>query len=225
MLAYGEEGASNTGKDLYVINNTFLNDYSGGTFMFIGSTVSTPALAQNNIFAGVGNFSTQASTIDKTNYRAAAPSFVNRAAYDLHPTGTQMIDMGSDPGTSPQGVSLVPVAQYKSTAAGEARPVSGKLDIGAYEGTTTATTSPTPAPAPAPSPSPSPTPTTSTVTWTKCASEGYTCSFTGKREVRYGTATLYTSKVVTGPVACNNTTFGDPARGYVKTCRYSSVTQ
>jgi hypothetical protein len=172
-------------------------------------------VAQNNIFAGVGNFSTQASTIDKTNYRAAAPSFVNRAAYDLHPTGAQMIDMGSDPGTSSHGVSLVPVAQYKSTASGEARPVSGKLDIGAYESaSTTTTTSPTPT-----------TPTTSTVTWTKCASEGQSCAFTGKREVRYGTATLYTSKVLTGPVWCNNTTFGDPARGYVKTCSYSSVTQ
>ncbi len=222
MLAYGEEGATNIGSNLYVINNTFLNDYgSGGTFLFVSGKVPTAALAQNNIFAGVGTFSTQASTIDKTNYRAAAPSFVNRAAYDLHPTGTQMIDMGSDPGTSPQGVSLVPVAQYKSTAAGEARPVSGKLDIGAYEGTTTATTSPTPAP----SPSPSPTPTTSTVTWTKCASEGYTCSFTGKREVRYGTTTLYTSKVLTGPVNCGNGVFGDPARGYVKSCWYSSVTQ
>jgi hypothetical protein len=184
--------------------------------MFIGSTVSTPALAQNNIFAGVGNFSTQASTIDKTNYRAAAPSFVNRAAYDLHPTGAQMIDMGSDPGTSSRGVSLVPVAQYKSTATGEARPVSGKLDIGAYEAATTTTTSPTPT---------SPTPTTSTATWTKCASEGYTCSYTGTREVRYGTTTKYTSKVLTGPVNCGNGVFGDPAPGYVKSCWYSSVTQ
>jgi hypothetical protein len=219
MLAYGEEGASNIGSDLYVVNNTFLNDYgSGGTFMFVSTNVPTPALAQNNIFAGVGTFSTQASTIDKTNYRAAAPSFVNRAAYDLHPTGAQMIDMGSDPGTSPRGVSLVPVAQYKSTATGEARPVVGKIDIGAYEAATT-TTSPTPTP----SPTPSPTPTT--VTWTKCANEGQTCSFSGKREVRYGTTTLYTSKVLTGPVACGNGTFGDPARGYIKSCWYSSVTQ
>jgi len=28
MLAYGEEGASNPGQNLYVINNTFLNDDS-----------------------------------------------------------------------------------------------------------------------------------------------------------------------------------------------------
>jgi hypothetical protein len=66
---------------------------------------------------------------------------------------------------------------------------------------------------------------TTTPTFTMCATEGGTCSFSGKREVRYGTSTIYTSKVLTGPVACNNTTFGDPAHGQVKSCSYSSVTQ
>jgi spore coat protein U-like protein len=284
MLAYGEEGATNIGSDLYVINNTFLNDMgSGGTFMFISGNVPTPAVVQNNIFGGVGTFSTQSSTIDKTNYRSASPSFVNRAAYDLHPTGALMIDTGSDPGKSAAGVSLAPVAQYKAVASGEARPVVGQLDIGAYEatsagttsGTTTwtacateggtcsfsgtrevrfgangvytskvitsstpcttavfgdpirgvvkscsyaSTTTTTTAPATA-------APTTATPTFTACASEGGTCSFSGKREVRYGTATIYTSKVLTGPVVCSNTVFGDPARGQVKSCSYSSVTQ
>ena len=69
-----------------------------------------------------------------------------------------------------------------------------------------------------------PTPTT-TVTWTTCASEGGTCSFSGTRDVRYGTATSYVIKTLTGPVACTNTVFGDPARGYVKSCSYSSVTK
>ena len=210
MLAYGEEGATNTGSDLYVVNNTFLNDMgSGGTFLFVSGKVPTAALAQNNIFGGVGTFSTQSTTIDKTNYRAAAPSFVNRAAYDLHPTGSLMINTASTPGTSATGVSLTPVAQYKHVASGEARPVVGQLDIGAYEAATTATT----------------TSTTTTPTWTFCAKENGTCSYSGKREVRYGTSTVYTSKVLTGPVACNNATFGDPAHGYVKSCWYSSVTQ
>ena len=210
MLAYGEEGATNTGSNLYVVNNTFLNDMgSGGTFLFVSGKVPTAALAQNNIFGGVGTFSTQSTTIDKTNYRAAAPSFVNRAAYDLHPTGSLMINTASTPGTSAAGVSLTPVAQYKSVASGDARPVVGLLDIGAYEAATTATT----------------TTTTTTPTWTLCAKENGTCSYSGKREVRYGTSTVYTSKVLTGPVACNNATFGDPAHGYVKSCWYSSVTQ
>jgi hypothetical protein len=279
LLAYGEEGASNVGKDLYVINNTFLNDKgSGGTFLFIGGGVTTPALAQNNIFGGVGNFSTQSTTIDKTNYRSASPSFVNRAAYDLHPTSALMIDAGSAPGVSATGVSLAPVAQYKAVANGEARPVVGQIDIGAYEATTAPTTSTatswtacateggicsfsgtrevrfgangvytsktitasTPCTKAvfgdpiygvvkscsyASTTSTTVTPTPTAPTFTACAREGGTCSFSGKREVRYGTATIYTSKVLTGPVACNNTTFGDPIRGQVKSCSYSSVTQ
>jgi hypothetical protein len=135
MLAYGEEGASNPGKDLYVVNNTFLNDDSShGTFLFIGSTVTTPALLQNNIFAGTGTLSTQASAIQKTNYRAVAPGFVNRAAYDLRPLANALVtNAGSDPGSSSAGVPLKPVAQYKHVASGVARPVMGALDIGAYE--------------------------------------------------------------------------------------------
>jgi hypothetical protein len=235
MVAYGEEGAVLASSNLYVINNTFLNDYSGGTFLFVSGKVPTPALVQNNIFAGVGTFSTQATTIDKTNYRNAAPGFVNRAAYDLHPTGSALvIGAASNPGTSPTGVSMVPVAQYKATANGEARPVNGTLDIGAYEATD-ATSAPAPtAPAPtAPAPTaPAPTqpaPTapapTQSATFTTCAGEWGTCSFSGTREVRYGYGSVYTSKVMTGPVKCSNGVFGDPAPGRAKTCSYSSVTK
>jgi hypothetical protein len=139
MLAYGEEGASNPGKDLYVINNTFLNDYaSGGTFVLVGSGVTTPVLLQNNIFSGIGTMTNQPNAVGKTNYRAAAPGFVNRAAYDLHPTANALvINAGSAPGYSTAGVSLAPAAQYKHSASGEARPVSGNLDIGAYEAAAT----------------------------------------------------------------------------------------
>ena len=278
MLAYGEEGAVNAGSDLYVINNTFINDMgSGGTFMFVSGKVPTPAVAQNNIYAGVGTFSTQASTIDKTNYRSASPSFANRAAYDLHPVGSALvIDAGSDPGVSAKGVSLKAVAQYKAVAAGEARPVVGQIDIGAYESLTAPTTTTaswtacgnegstcafsgtrevrfgangvyTSKMITASTPcttavfgdpirgvvkscsyagtTTAAAPVTSTPTFTACATENGTCSFTGKREVRYGTSTIYTSKVVTGPVKCTNAVFGDPARGQVKSCSYSSVTR
>jgi hypothetical protein len=135
MLAYGEEGASNAGKDLYVVNNTFLNDDSSrGTFVLVGSTVTTPVLLQNNVFGGVGTVSTQSSAIDKTNYRSLTPAFVDRANYDLHPApGSPMIDAGSAPGTSASGVALTPISQYKHVAGVEARPVAGTIDIGAYE--------------------------------------------------------------------------------------------
>jgi hypothetical protein len=228
ILAYGEEGANNPGKDLYVVNNTFLNDYgSGGVFVMVGSGVTVPVLLQNNIFAGVGTTTNQANAIDKTNYRSASPAFVNRATYDLHPMSAQMIDMGSAPGVSAGGVSLAPVAQYKATAAGETRPVSGVLDIGAYEAsgaTTPVTTTPTPTPTPV-SPTPTPAPTAPTTTgWTACATEGGVCNFSGTRQVRFGANGKYNTKSVTGTVACSNSVFGDPIGGVVKACSYADAT-
>jgi hypothetical protein len=213
LIAYGEEGASNPGQDLYVVNNTFLNDYgSGGTFVMIGGGVTKAALLQNNIFGGVGTATNQGNAIDKTNYRSASPGFVNRAAYDLHPTANaQVINAGSAPGSSAAGVALAPAAQYKHVAQGETRPASGQLDIGAYEAATT-TTTPTPTPTPTPS------------TWTQCATEGGTCSFSGSAQVRYGTATAYVIKTLTGPIACSNSVFGDPAPGYGKTCSVGGTT-
>lgn len=135
MVAYGEEGATNAGMDLYVVNNTFLNDYSsGGTFVLVGSGVTTPVLLQNNVLAGIGTLTNQASAIDKSNYRSAAPAFVDRANYDLRPaSGAPFINAGTAPGLAPSGVSLVPSMQYKHVAMGEARPSDGALDIGAYE--------------------------------------------------------------------------------------------
>ena len=170
MLAYGEEGASNPAQDLYVVNNTFLNDAGSGTFVMVGSGVTAPILLQNNLFAGPGTATNQSNASSKTNYAASAPGFVNRVAYDLHPTANALIiDAGSTPGTSPEGVSLVPVAQYAAVASGVSRPVSGALDIGAYETVSTVTTTPTPTPAPTPAPTPTPT-----VTWTTCAGENAT---------------------------------------------------
>jgi hypothetical protein len=135
ILAYGEEGASNPGKDLYVVNNTFLNDDSSrGTFVQVGSTVTTPVLLQNNIFGGTGTLTTQTSAVQKTNYRSAAPGFVSRSTWDLRPLANSLVtNAGSTPGVSLSGISLKPVGQYKHVASGVARPVMGALDIGAYE--------------------------------------------------------------------------------------------
>jgi serine protease len=64
-----------------------------------------------------------------------------------------------------------------------------------------------------------------TVTWTTCATEGGTCSFSGTRDVRYGTATSFVTKTFTSKVACTNAVFGDPAHGIVKSCSYASATK
>jgi serine protease len=63
------------------------------------------------------------------------------------------------------------------------------------------------------------------VTWTACAKEGGTCTFSGTRQVRYGANNVYVTKTFTGSTACTNGVFGDPTPGYAKTCSYSSVMQ
>jgi len=216
MLSYGAEGASNPGQDLYVVNNTFLNDDSvRGTFVAVGGGVTTPVLLQNNIFGGTGTVTNQANAIDRTNFRSLVPGFVNRLLFDLHPTANVLvINAGSVPGVSASGVSLAPVAQYKHTAAGETRLAASARDIGAYAALTAGST-----PAPAPAPTPTPTP----ATWTQCANENATCSFNGSREVRYGAGNAWVVKVFTNAVQCTNAVFGDPAVNTVKTCSYAGA--
>lgn len=68
--------------------------------------------------------------------------------------------------------------------------------------------------------------TTPVITWTKCAVESGTCTFTGTtREVRYGNATTgkYAIKTFTDSVKCGNEIFGDASPNTVKQCDISSV--
>ena len=135
LVSYGVEGALNPGQDLYVVNNTFLNDDSSrGNFVFVGTGVTKKILLQNNIFAGTGTLTNQVGAVEKTNYRSAAPGFTNRAGYDLRPTTNALvINAASTPGNAASGFSLKPTAVYQHTASGATRPVKGVLDIGAYE--------------------------------------------------------------------------------------------
>jgi hypothetical protein len=57
-------------------------------------------------------------------------------------------------------------------------------------------------------------------TWTNCAAENGTCSFTGTHEVAYGVNGQYFYGTFNGTTACGNNVFGDPAVGMTKTCYY-----
>jgi hypothetical protein len=54
--------------------------------------------------------------------------------------------------------------------------------------------------------------------WTKCADERGTCSFSGTRDVRYGSEAHNTVKSLSNGTPCNNAIFGDPAPGELKQC-------
>jgi hypothetical protein len=205
IVAYGEEGATNPDQHLYFVNNTVVNDFNGGTFLFVSGKVSTPALIQNNIFVGNGRLSSQASSVLKSNYRSFEADIGHATGGLRRFASALVIDAGTDPGKSASGMPLAPTGQYKDVASGEDRPVAGALDIGAYEvpGTTASAKS---------------------VTWTECAAESKVCRFSGTREVRFGSEGLYTSKIVTASTPCTVAAFGDPVHGVAKTCGYASVT-
>lgn len=56
----------------------------------------------------------------------------------------------------------------------------------------------------------------------QCANENGSCALPagGLATVYYGANGIWTQKVASGTVACNNATFGDPIYGVVKSCRY-----
>ena len=129
-LSYAEEGASNAVQELYVVNNAFVNDLGGGTFVAVGGTPADVRLV-NNIFAGGGTVLSGPGTLT-TNLVSDDPVFVDRAGYDYHLVASSpAIDAGTNPGTV-NGVALTPVYQYTGLS-GVARPVKGALDIGAFE--------------------------------------------------------------------------------------------
>jgi hypothetical protein len=135
ILSYLEEGvnALNPGMDVYVVNNSFVNDLTSGTFVVLGAADTVPAVIKNNIFVGPGTLTNQAGAVLANNF-SGNPLFVNQANYDYHLTaGSPAINAGTNPGSA-NGYSLTPVYEYVHPACGEGRITSGAaIDIGAYE--------------------------------------------------------------------------------------------
>jgi hypothetical protein len=136
IIDYGSEPTGfNATSDLYVVNNTIVNDRAaGGTFVQVAAMVTTPAVLTNNIFVGGGTITTQASAVQTANYTGTMPMFVAAASYDYHlVAGSPCVDAGQDPGMTAGGVSLLPTMQYVHPAMVEGRVSVGTIDIGAFE--------------------------------------------------------------------------------------------
>ncbi len=133
LVSYGAEGLTNSPNDLFIYNNTFVNDMSGGNFVRVATGTHSAKLG-NNLFVGRGTlFTGTADTANNLLIPSADPGFVNRTAFDYHLLSTSpAIDKGkfSD---SVQGFSLVPAFEFLSLDAGKARSVHGILDLGAFE--------------------------------------------------------------------------------------------
>ncbi|MCU1280093.1 MAG: hypothetical protein JWM53_3639 [bacterium] len=136
IIDYGSEPTGfNATSDLYVVNNTIVNDRpAGGTFVQIAAMVTTPAVLTNNIFVGGGTITNQATAVQTANYSGTAPMFAAVASYDYHlVAGSPCVDAGHDPGMTTGGVSLLPSLEYVHPAMFEGRTSVGTIDIGAFE--------------------------------------------------------------------------------------------
>ena len=134
MLEYKLETSNTQNPDsqLFVINNTFVNQRANAVFLNIEPSTNVPAIVKNNIFYGGGIISTQASAILSNNL-TVDPLFVNAASFDyrLQP-GSPAINAGVVPGSG-SGQSLNPDYEYIHPTCGEGRVSQGTIDIGAYE--------------------------------------------------------------------------------------------
>ena len=133
FISYLEEGTTpgNPSTQMFVINNTFVNDAGSGTFI-IPTSPAAPAVIKNNIFAGPGSITSQSTAIKANNF-VGNPGFVNAAGYDYHlVAGSPAIGAGADPGADGT-FSLSPAFQYVHPACAEGRVTTGAIDIGAYE--------------------------------------------------------------------------------------------
>jgi hypothetical protein len=99
-FGYGLEGLSNPSHALYIINNTFVNQRSAGTFVMIPATGTDTLRMVNNLFVGAGavlngvaaNIDTQANMLLRT---IADARFQDAAVYNYYLTATSpAVDAG-----------------------------------------------------------------------------------------------------------------------------------
>jgi hypothetical protein len=133
MLSYGEEGNLNPDSQLFVVNNTFVNNLGHGTAVNVGSAVTARAMIVNNISVGSSNLTSQSGADLRGNCIKSNPKFVDAAGYDYRlGGGSPCIDAGTPPGSG-QGRSLTPTQEYEHPTATRARTSRGVIDAGAFE--------------------------------------------------------------------------------------------
>ena len=131
IISYGAEGLSGgRTHNLYVINNTSVNDYGGGQHISIAGGTSMVKVT-NNMFIGGGGV--PSGTNVTNNLQTSNPMLEDITNYNYRLTANSPgQNMGVNPGTG-DGYALSPVYQYVHKTQRENRPANGNLDIGAYE--------------------------------------------------------------------------------------------
>lgn len=126
FVSFAREPKRNPGSALWVVNNTFVNNRSAGTFVSVASDVGE-VLLRNNVFWGAGTACDLPSARSDNNL--ATSSGLDGFALQA---GSAAIDKGSAPGLG-GGESLLASCQYAEPAHAVQRAQVGSLDQGALE--------------------------------------------------------------------------------------------
>lgn len=133
IISYAEEGGRNAVQELYIINNTIVNDYEGGGIFVHVAGVPTASRLVNNLFIGPG-IVLQGRGVQAGNLNTRNAHLVDQAKYDYHLSkDSPAINKGAHPGTT-TGYDLTPMFEYVHPINEVPRSVVGPaIDIGAYE--------------------------------------------------------------------------------------------
>jgi hypothetical protein len=141
IIAFGAEGLSNPGPhNVWVVNNTFVNRKSKGSFVQVKNGTDKLFL-KNNILVGkktggllVGTPTTLDSATNWVSNSFISPLFdsTGGAKYSIKSI-SPCADQGASISIRVNGRLLVPAYEYLDTVQYKARFNDGKLDIGAYE--------------------------------------------------------------------------------------------
>ena len=139
LVGYGAEGLTNQPPhELYLINNTLVNEKGRGSFVFVNNDTELYK-GYNNIFAGeasllIGTPSILDTLSNLTFNRIDDVGFINSKDYDYRILSTSpVINKSTNAGKAKNGFSLMPEFEYIHPADKILRTIMGKLDVGAHE--------------------------------------------------------------------------------------------
>ena len=130
IVSFGAEKLKNEINEIYLVNNTIVNDATNGVFLFAPPGTREVKLI-NNVFAGPGKL-----PIGKTmsgNVQVDKAELKDAANYDYHlKSNAAAIGVGVDPGAA-NGYGLRPEYEYENGMLLRPRERSKTIDAGAYQ--------------------------------------------------------------------------------------------
>ncbi|HXH81161.1 NosD domain-containing protein [Nocardioides sp.] len=128
LVSYAAEGFPATGsRELWVVNNTFVNRRTAGTFVRLAT--GSQANLHNNLMVGPGSLTNLTGVPASANIRVGLQEFVNPATDDFRLLSTSSaINRGVQVPEQWRATS-----EYEHPTRLVPRPVVGPVDIGAYE--------------------------------------------------------------------------------------------